>query len=100
MSLTVASFSDTQITSEVKKYSTNFGDFIPAGGSVVSASTAYAQTFNGSASGSCSTAVTGGSIVTFTSPALAATGTYTYTVSATLTDSQIRIAEWYVVVSS
>lgn len=100
MSLTVASFFDTQRTSEVKKYSTDFGDFIPSGASVVSASANYAQSFGGTASGSCVTSVTGGSIVTHTSPALSLTGAYAFTISATLTDNQIRKAIWYVTISA
>lgn len=100
MGLTVASFYDTQYLYEVKKYSTDFGDFIPTGGSVVSASANYAQTFGGTASGSCVTSVTGGSIVTFVSPALSVAGTYTYSASATLTDGQVRRANWYVTISA
>lgn len=88
---TYNTFYDTQLTSEVKKYTVDLSAFLPSGGSVASASASYSQTYNGSASGSCATSVTA-SEVTFTSPALSATGSYLFTVSATLSDSQIRKA--------
>jgi hypothetical protein len=83
-------FYDTQLTSEVKKYSTDLDQFIPAAGSVVSGSCTYTQTFNGTATGSAAVSITGGSIGTFTSPALSGTGVYQFVTSYTLSDSQIR----------
>lgn len=95
MSLTVDAFYDSQRTGEVKKYTTDMSNFLPAGASISSASANYVQTYNGSASGSCATAVSGGS-VTHTSPALSTTGTYTFTVSATVSDGEVRKAVWYI----
>lgn len=89
---TLQTFYDAQLTSEVKKYTVDLSAFVPTGGSVASGSTSYAQTYNGSASGTCTTAVDGGSALTFTTPALSAAGLYTFTASATLSDSQIRKA--------
>lgn len=88
---TFQTFYDTQLTAEVKKYTPEFTAFLPSGGSVASASTAYAQTYGGSVSGSCVTTTTA-STATFTTPALSAAGLYTFTVSATLSDSEIRKA--------
>lgn len=92
---TFQTFYDTQLTAEVKKYTPDFTAFLPTGGSVASASTAYTQTYNGSASGSCATTVTA-SAATFTTPALSATGLYQFVVSATLSDSQVRKAVYVV----
>ena len=92
---TFQTFYDTQLTSEVKKYSPDFSAFLPAGGSVASGSTAYAQTYGGAASGTCSTS-TSASGATFTTPALSAAGLYTFTCSVTLSDSQIRKAIYVV----
>jgi len=91
MSNTVQTFYDTQLTAEVKKYTVDLSAFLPAGGSVVSGSATYSQTFGGAASGTCSVSTTA-SAATFTSPALSAAGLYTFTLSATLSDSQIRKA--------
>lgn len=85
-------FWDVQLTSEVKKYSIDFGPFIPTGASVASGSTSYTQQYNGSASGTATTSITGGSIATFTAPALTTTGYYLFTTSVTLSDSQVRKA--------
>lgn len=87
---TLQTFYDTQFTSEVKKYSVDLEQFIPAGGSVSSGSCNYTQTFNGSASGSAAVSITGGSILTFTTPALSTAGVYEFLSSVTLSDSQIR----------
>lgn len=92
---TFQTFYDTQLTAEVKKYTVDLSAFLPSGASPASASTSYAQTYGGSVSGSCVTTVSA-SGVTFTAPALSTAGLYTFTVSATLTDSQIRKA-FYVI---
>lgn len=96
----IPSYFDGQKTAEVKQYATNFGDYIPAGGSVASASAAYAQTFGGAASGSCAVGVSGGSVVYHTSPGLSLPGSYTFTVSASLSDGQLRKALWFVKVDA
>lgn len=87
---TLQTFYDVQFTNEVKKYTVDLSAFVPTGGSVASGSTSYAQSYNGSASGTCTTAIDGGSALTFTTPALSAAGLYTFTASATLSDSQVR----------
>lgn len=87
---TYNTFYDSQLTGEVKKYTVDLTAFLPTGGSVSSGSTSYSQTYNGSASGSCTVVVTA-STLTFTAPSLA-TGSYLFTCSATLSDSQIRKA--------
>ena len=96
---TYQSFFDSQLTSEIKKYTTDFGEFFSSGASIPSAGSAsasYQQTLGGAASGSCAVAVTGGSLVTHTSPALSAAGAYTFTVTANVTDGQTRKALWFV----
>lgn len=98
MADTLQTFYDTQVTGEIKTYSTNFGDFLGSGASIPSGSLAatYQQTFGGAASGSCAVSVTGGSIANHTSPALSLTGTYTFAVTANMSDGQTRKAIWYV----
>ena len=88
--MTLQTFYDTQLTSETKKYTVDLSAFIPTGASAVSGSTSYAQTYNGSAAGTFSTSINGGSAVTFTATGLSAAGAYTFTTSVTLSDSQVR----------
>lgn len=92
---TVQSFFDTQLTNEVKPYTTDFTEFIRAGASIASVAASYAQTFGGAASGSCAVGASGGS-VTHISPALSAAGSYRFTVAATMSDSDVRKAIWHV----
>jgi hypothetical protein len=100
---TIQSFFDSQLTNEAKKYTTDFGEFFSSGASIAAAastSASYQQTLGGAASGSCAMALTGGSLVTHTSPALSAAGAYTFTVAASCTDGQVRKALWYVSVNA
>jgi len=99
MSADVQIFYRRQLTGEIKKYSPLFSAVIPTGASIPSgsAATSYTQTYNGSASGSCVTSVDAtGTIPTFTTPALSAVGVYAFTVTASLSDGQVRKAIYYV----
>lgn len=86
--MTTQIFYDTQLNGELKKYTVDMTEFLPSGGSVASASSGYAQSFNGSSSGSMSTSVTS-PYVTFTTPSFSS-GLYTLGGSATLSDGQVR----------
>lgn len=92
--MTTQLFWDTQLNGEIKKYTVDLTEFLPTSASVVSASSGYAQTFNGSSSGSMATTVTN-PYVTFTTPSLT-TGVYTLGGSATLSDGQIRAFKVFV----
>ncbi len=92
--MTTQLFWDTQLSGELKKYTVDLTEFLPTGGSVASASSGYAQTFNGSAAGSMATSVTT-PYVTFTTPSLTA-GVYTMGGSATLSDGQVRAFKIFV----
>lgn len=95
---TIQSFFDSQLASEVKPYTTDFTDFIRSGASIASVSASYAQTLGGAASGSCAAGASSGS-VTHISPALSA-GSYTFTVTANMSNSDVRKAIWYVNVNA
>jgi hypothetical protein len=94
-------FFDSQVTGEVKKYTTDFTAFLPAGASIPSAGVAasMAHTFSPSgsiaSSGSCATSASG-NYVTFATAALQYTGQYRFTVGASLSDGQYRDAIYYV----
>ena len=99
MSTTIQTFFESQLVNEVKPYTTDFTDFIRSGASISAVAASYAQTFNpgGSAlaSGSCAAGISAGS-VTHISPALSAAGSYSFLVTATMTDNDVRKAIWYV----
>lgn len=91
----VQMFYRSQLTGEIKKYSPDFSEVIPTGASIPSgsAATTYTQILNGSASGSAATTVDAtGTVPTFTTPALSTIGAYAFTVSASLSDGQVRKA--------
>lgn len=88
--MTLQTYWDTQYTGETRIYTIDISGFIPAGASATGGSTTYAQTYNGSASGSAATTITGGSALSFTTPAFSAVGQYTFTASASLSDGQLR----------
>ncbi len=89
--MTVQTFWDSQLTGEIKPYTTDVTAFLPSGVTAVSGSAAYSQTFGGSAAGTFTAVVgAGGSDVTMTTPALAAVGEYDFTVSFTLTNGNVR----------
>lgn len=89
--MTVQTFWDSQLTDEIKPYTTDVTAFLPSGVTVVSGSASYSQTFGGSAAGSAPVTVdAGGSGVTHTTPALAAVGEYDFTVAFTLTNGNVR----------
>ena len=103
MSSDVQIFFRRQLTSEIKKYSPDFSAVLPTGASIPSgsAATTYTTSFLGSGSGSCTTSVNAaGTIPTFTTPALSAVGVYIFTVSASLSDNQVRRAIYYVSVDA
>lgn len=83
-----------QAADERKAYSPDFSRVIPVGASIPpgSASVAYTQTYGGASSGSLPATVDpSGAIVTYVTPAFAA-GVYRITVSASLSDGQVRRA--------
>lgn len=82
-----------QIAGEQKSYSPDFLQLIPVGASLTGASTAYTQLYGGSMSGSAQTSIDAtGTIVTFLTPALSPAGLYRFTVTATVSDGQVRKA--------
>jgi len=95
MSETVQRFYDSQLTTEVKPYTTDFTDFIRSGASISAVAASYAQTFGGSLSGSCAAGASAGS-VTHVSPALSLAGSYTFNVTATMSNSDVRRAIWFI----
>ncbi len=95
----VNEFFRQQLVGEIKKYSPDFTDVVPSAASIASASTAYTQVLNGSASGSAATTISS-PVVTFTTPALATWGLYHFDVSATLSDGQDLKARYVIQVDA
>lgn len=97
--MSIQSFYGTQVTGEVKPWTTDFTAFIRSGASISSVAASYAQTFSGTggalASGSCAVGASGGS-VTHVSPALSDTGSFTFAVTATMSNADVRVALWFV----
>lgn len=83
-----------QVSGERKAYSPDFSRVIPVGASIPagSASVTYTQAYGGASSGSLPAIVdSSGTIVTYVTPAFSA-GVYRVTVSASLSDGQVRRA--------
>lgn len=87
--MTVQTFWDSQLTAEIKPYTTDVTAFLPSGVTVVSGSASYSQTFGGSAAGSAPVTVTD-TAVTFTTPALAAVGEYEFVSTFDLSNGNRR----------
>ena len=93
---------ETQRLGEVKPYTYDFTSFLRSGAAISSVAGSYAQTYSpaGSAlaSGSCASALSGGS-VTIISPALVDTGQYAFAVTATMNNGDVRSQVWFVTVN-
>lgn len=87
--MTVQTFWDSQLTGEIKPYTTDVTAFLPDGVTVQSGSASYSQTFGGSAAGSAPVSVAGSS-VTMTTPALSVVGEYEFVKTFTLTNGNVR----------
>lgn len=97
--MTSQTFYDTQLGNETKPYTTDFTNFIRAGASISAVAASYAQSFSAAgsalASGSCAVGASGAS-VTHVSPPLPDPGSYSFAVTATMSNGDVRSAIWYV----